>query len=281
AVGTHASSAALAPVAELRVGVEPLTFRWFEAQALLAHGYAFVSIEHVARDLRLIKDADEIRCIERAAAIVDDGLRAAIPLLRAGMTELEVAAELEYQMKRLGSVGTPFGTLVGSGPRGALPHCAPTERVIEAGELVVLDYGASVEGYAADTTRTLAWGEPPAPARQVYELVRQAQAAAVAACAPGKTAHEIDRAAREVITAAGHGQHFTHRTGHGLGLDVHEFPSIVAGNDLALVPGMVFTVEPGVYIPQQLGVRIEDDVVIEANGARALTGFTRELVVVG
>jgi Xaa-Pro aminopeptidase len=267
--------------AAARVGVEPLTLRYFELQALLLHGYSFASIEHVARDLRLVKDNDEIHCIERAAAIVDDGLRAVIPLLRAGMTELEVAAELEYQMKRLGSAGTPFATLVGSGPRGALPHCAPTERVIQAGELVVLDYGASVSGYAADTTRTLAWGEPPAFAREVYELVRQAQATAVAACGPGKTAQEIDRAAREVIAAAGHGQHFTHRTGHGLGLEVHEFPSIVAGNDLALVPGMVFTVEPGVYIAQQLGVRIEDDVLIEADGARLLTGFTRELVVVG
>ena len=170
--------------------------------------------------------------------------------------------------------------LVGSGYRGALPHGGPTDKVIVQGELVVIDYGAMVGGYNADSTRTIAFGEPSLEDRKVYETVRQANKAGISAVLPGNTAQDVDRAARSCISLAGYGQYFTHRTGHGLGLAVHEFPSIMEGNDLVLRPGMVFTVEPGIYIPSRVGVRIEDDVVVTEDGFSLLTHFSKELIIV-
>ncbi|PWI57616.1 M24 family metallopeptidase [Sulfoacidibacillus thermotolerans] len=268
--------------AESRVGIESMQLRVFEANFLLQQGVKhLLAADELPMSLRLIKDDQEIAHLQSAAEIVDAALTAALPLFRFGMTELDVAAELEYQMRKLGSQGTPFATIVGSGPRGALPHGGPTTKRITAGELVVLDYGARFAGYAADTTRTLAFGEPSDTARRVYEIVRTAQQAAIDGVTAGMTAAQVDRLAREVIERAGYGEYFTHRTGHGLGLDVHEYPSIMEGNELALTAGMVFTIEPGIYLPGEFGVRIEDDVVVTAKGALVLTRFTKELMVVG
>ena len=263
------------------VAAEPLNLRLFEARLLEDAGVRTLrsSAELVMR-LRLIKDDAELAAIKKAAAIVDQALQQALSLFKIGMSETELAAELELQMRRLGSEGVPFSTIVGAGERGALPHGMPSGRKVRGGDLVVLDYGAMVDGYAADTTRTLAFGEVDEKARRVYGVVKEAQATALRAIRPGATASQVDEAARGVIAAAGFGDYFTHRTGHGLGLDVHEFPSIVGGNDLLLVPGMVFTVEPGIYLPGELGVRIEDDVVVTADGAETLTSFTKELTVV-
>ncbi len=263
-----------------RVGVEKGQMRLFEADFLRELGCALTGADDIVMSLRLRKDQGEIRLLKEAVQIVDDALASTIPLLRLGMSELEVAAELEYQMRRLGSAGVPFGTIVGSGPRGALPHGGPTDRKIQQGELVVLDYGARRSGYAADTTRTIAFGEPEVDARRVYEVVKKAQAAAAAAVGPGMAVADIDRIARDMIAEAGFGEYFTHRTGHGLGLDVHEYPSIVQGSDVILLPGMVFTIEPGVYLPERFGVRIEDDILVTESGAEILTQFTRELIVV-
>ncbi len=263
-----------------RVGVEKGQMRLFEADHLRELGCVLLPGDDVVMSLRVRKDQDEIRLIRAAAKIVDDALASTIPLLRVGMSELEVAAELEYQMRRLGSAGVPFGTIVGSGPRGALPHGGPTDRKIQQGELVVLDYGARQFGYAADTTRTVAFGEPAADAKRVYGVVKKAQAAAAAAVGPGMAVADIDRIARDMIAEAGLGEYFTHRTGHGLGLDVHEHPSIVQGSDVTLLPGMVFTIEPGVYLPERFGVRIEDDILVTESGAEILTQFTRELIVI-
>lgn len=261
-----------------KVAVEPLNLRWFEVQMLNNIGAGVLtSAEEFVMRLRLIKDDAELAALKKAARIVDEALRQSLAFFQVGMTEMEMAAELEHRMRMLGSEGVPFDTIVGAGARGALPHSRPSDYKVRNQDLVVFDYGAMVEGYAADTTRTLAFGDVSEQANHVYEVVKLAQATALDVIRPGVTAEQVDAAARRVIEDAGYGAYFTHRTGHGLGLDVHEFPSIVGGNKLKLVPGMVFTVEPGIYVPDQLGVRIEDDVVVTADGAEILTKFTKEL----
>ena len=263
------------------VAVEEGRMRLFEAKALQAVGCRhFAPCDQAVSSLRLLKEKYEIEAIRRAARIVDEALALALPMLRVGVSELDIAAELEYQMKRLGSEGAPFATIVGSGANGALPHSAPTGKKIVAGDLVVLDFGAMSDGYAADTTRTVAVGEATAEARQVYAIVQRAQAAAVARAAPCVPVADIDAAARSIIAEAGYGAYFTHRTGHGLGLDVHEYPNIMAGNDLPLASGMVFTVEPGIYLPGRFGVRIEDDVLVTERGVETLTQFSRDLLAI-
>ncbi len=271
----------LALTAMSSVGIEADHLRLFEANALRNAGIEqLIPADAMPMGLRLIKDSRELALLQTAATIVDAALTSTLPLVKIGMTEFEVAAELEYQMRKFGSEGTPFGTIVGSGPRGALPHGGPTSKQIEQGELVVLDYGAICAGYAADTTRTIAFGEPSNEARKVYNIVKQAQETAVSGVVAGITAEQVDALARDVISVAGYGEYFTHRTGHGLGLDVHEYPSIMKGNSLVLTPGMVFTIEPGVYLSGQFGVRIEDDVVITEGGCHVLTRFTKDLVIV-
>lgn len=266
--------------ASSKIGIEHDQLRLFEADALKDVAEGFVDADDLVMSLRLIKDETEINAIERAANIVDNALKDMLPLLKVGMAEVEVAAELEYRMRRLGSAGVPFSTIVCAGERAALPHGEPSDRKIREGELVVLDYGAIVHGYSADTTRTLAFGDPGSDARHVYETVKKAQATALSIIRPFTSAQEVDKAARTIIEEAGYGPYFTHRTGHGLGLDVHEYPSIMKGNDLRLQPGMVFTVEPGIYLPGKMGVRIEDDVVVTQDGVRILTQFSKELVIV-
>lgn len=264
-----------------KVAVERAEIRLLEVDALFRTGMTdLASGDHLVRELRLFKDATELAALQKAADIATAALERLLPALQIGMTEVEIAAELEHRMRRLGSVGTPFSTIVGSGPRGALPHGLPSDRRVQAGDLVVLDYGASYAGYAADITRTIAFGEINEKARHVYETVKRAQAAAVQSIQPGIRVEEVDQVARQVIADAGFGKNFTHRTGHGLGLDVHEFPSIVGGNRQLLVPGMVFTVEPGIYLPDEFGVRIEDDVAVTEQGVNVLTKFSRELTVV-
>ncbi|KUO95467.1 M24 family metallopeptidase [Ferroacidibacillus organovorans] len=266
---------------ETVLGYEAQTIRMFEYQALTgASEVTFRAADDALTAIRLIKRDDELAKIRRAAQIVDGALERSLPLFKVGMTELDVAAELEYQMRKLGSEGTPFATIACAGPRGALPHGGPTLSEIKRGDLVVLDYGAKIDGYAADTTRTVSFGVPSEEALSIYEVVKMAQAAAVNAVKPGAVAQDVDRAARKVIQKAGLGAYFTHRTGHGLGLDVHEYPSMMEGNELILAPGMVFTVEPGVYLPNKFGIRIEDDVCVTEAGVEVLTQFTRELHVI-
>ncbi|MCY0876066.1 MAG: aminopeptidase P family protein [Firmicutes bacterium] len=271
---------ALGLTPESTPAVEETHLRLFEAQALRECGASTLREGAGAvMALRLYKSAQEIAVMQRAARVTDAALEATLPLLRVGMTELEIAAELEYQLKKQGSQSLPFGTIAGAGARGALPHSVPGETKVQIGDLLVLDFGAIVEGYVADTTRTVAFGDPGAQARTVYETVQRAQAAAVEAVKPGKTAGDIDRVARSVISDAGYGPYFTHRTGHGLGLETHEYPSIMAGSTLPLIPGMVFTIEPGIYLPGQFGVRIEDDVVVTDDSVLVLTQMRRDLII--
>jgi len=228
--------------------------------------------------LRVRKDEAELDALRRAAALADE-VSVAVRELGAdaiGRTEAELAAEIDRRLADAGGEGVSFETVVGSGPNGAKPHHRHGDREIERGDPVVLDFGAYVDGYPGDQTRTVVFdGEPPAAYESVHETVRAAQRAAVDAIEPGVPAEAIDRAAREVIEDAGHGDRFVHRTGHGVGLDVHEAPYVVEGNDTELEPGMVFSVEPGIYLDGEFGVRIEDLVVVTEDGCERLNDSPR------
>jgi Xaa-Pro aminopeptidase len=232
----------------------------------------------VLSPLRRIKDDREIDALRAAADAADATMRdvRALGADAVGTTEAEFADFVEARLEAHGGKGVAFETIVGAGPNSADPHHASGEREIHAGESVVLDFGTRVDAYPSDQTRTVVFdGEPSEEFRRVHDVVREAQSRAVAAIEPGATAGAVDRAAREVIENAGYGDQFVHRTGHGVGLDVHEDPDIVAGNETALEPGMVFSVEPGVYLPDRFGVRIEDLVVVTEDGAERLNHTDR------
>jgi len=234
----------------------------------------------IVRELRMRKDAAEIEALRKAGAAIDRVHARVGEWLRPGRTEAEVGADIAAAIVEEGHTEADF-VIVASGPNGASPHHALSERVIEAGDVVVVDIGGPVaEGYNSDSTRTYAVGAPrDADVTATYAVLQQAQQAAVDAVRPGATAESIDAAARDVIAAAGFGEYFIHRTGHGIGLETHEDPYIVSGNTEALVPGMAFSVEPGIY-PGPHGARIEDIVVCTPDGGKRLNNVTRELVVV-
>ncbi|MGH3518692.1 MAG: M24 family metallopeptidase [Haloechinothrix sp.] len=235
----------------------------------------------IMRELRMRKDAAEIAALRTAGAAIDR-VHARVPeFLRAGRTEAEVGADIAAAIVEEGHTAAEF-VIVGSGPNGASPHHDVSDRIIQRGDVVVVDIGGPIpEGYNSDCTRTYAVGEPrDADVRSTYAVLQQAQRAAVAAVRPGATAQEIDAAARDLITAAGFGEFFIHRTGHGIGLDVHEEPYLMSGNDLLLEPGVAFSVEPGIYQAGRWGARIEDIVVVTADGVEALNRRPHELMVV-
>jgi len=267
-------------LADCIVGVEALQMRLLEVRLLerYAPGCRLIPAEDTLAELRIRKDERELEQMRRAAAVTEAALRMTMRQVRAGMTEREVASLLTVELLRAGGEGMAFSPIVVVGPNAASPHATPSDRPIGAGETIVVDCGATVGGYAADITRTFAIGELEPELARVYEVVQAANAAGRAAAGPGVLAGEVDQAARAVIAEAGYGEYFFHRTGHGLGLEVHEPPYIVAGNERLLEPGMTFTVEPGVYLPGQGGVRIEDDVLVTPDGAESLTSFPRELV---
>jgi len=229
--------------------------------------------------LRMVKNAAEVEELAAAGAAIDRVHARMASILRVGRTEAEVGADIAAAILEEGHVGVDF-TIVGSGPNGASPHHDVSARVVEAGDVVVVDIGGeTATGYRSDCTRTYAVGQAPgADVAEWYGVLQQAQAAAVAAVRPGVPAEEIDAVARRVITDGGYGEHFIHRTGHGIGLDTHEAPYIVEGNDLPLVAGMAFSVEPGIYLPGRCGARIEDIVVCTEDGVRTLNDGPRELV---
>jgi Xaa-Pro dipeptidase len=234
----------------------------------------------VLRRFRVRKSPAELEKLARAAQVTDLVTDRIGESLRAGQTEIAIGMTLASLMGAEGAKPA-FESIVQSGPNSAQPHLRPTARRLQAGDLVLLDFGAAWDGYRADTTRMAVVGEPDTRQRQLHQLVLDAHDAAIARVRPGVTAGEVDAAAREVIERAGQGAHFIHRVGHGLGLEVHEDPSLDPGSAIALEEGMVFTVEPGVYLPGWGGIRIEDDVVVEAGGGRLLTGADRSLRVVG
>ena len=235
-------------------------------------------LSNVMKELRMRKDNGEIRLMEKAAKVADDVFEEILSWDPVGMTERELALKIELAIRER-SDGISFEPIVASGENGANPHHEPGERKLRRGDMVILDYGAKWKGYCSDITRTIALGKPDEKLVEIYEVVREAQERAFQAVREGVKAKEIDGTARGTIEKAGYGKYFTHRTGHGLGLDVHEEPYIGPDGEVILENGMTFTIEPGIYVPNLGGVRIEDDVVVERRGRR-LTRTERELTVV-
>ncbi len=267
-----------------KIGVEPARLRFLELDFLqqAAPHARFVSAAGPLESLRIQKDADEIGKMRRAVKIAQDSLEAILPALKVGMTEQAIAAELSIQMLRLGAdPEPPFQPIVSSGPNSANPHASPGERRLAEGDLLVIDWGACCQGYVSDLTRTFAVGKVEAEFQRIAEVVAGANAAGRAVACPGLPAGAVDFAAREVIVKAGYGEYFTHRVGHGIGLEAHEPPYMFGENRLVLAEGMTFTIEPGIYLPGRGGVRIEDNAAITANGVEILSDMPRELRVIG
>jgi Xaa-Pro aminopeptidase len=231
--------------------------------------------------LRAVKDADEIRRIGEAAKVADAALRQIMEQGLVGRTEISVAVALERAMEDLGAKRPSFGSIVAAGPHGALPHAQPRDVEIGRDELVVIDWGAELDGYCSDCTRTLATGDLPDATLEAYDLVRQSQLAGLDAVSAGMSGRDADSAARDVIGDAGHAEHFGHGLGHGVGLEIHEAPRLSQRSDSVLASGNVVTVEPGVYLPGQFGVRIEDLVVVTDTACNILTSVPKELITVG
>ncbi|MEW6285061.1 MAG: Xaa-Pro peptidase family protein [Chloroflexota bacterium] len=267
-----------------RIGVEPRALRLLEFQYVKesAPNAEFPDASVVLAGLRLRKEAAEVEAMRKAVKIAQSALEATLPLIKIGMTEKELSAELVVQLLRHGSdAEMPFSPIVSGGPNSANPHASPSERKLQAGDLLVVDWGAAYEGYISDLTRTFAVGEVDAEYQKIHKIVQEANAAGRAAAQPGAPCANVDKAAREVIEKAGYGKYFTHRTGHGIGMEGHEDPYMRGDNMQLLEPGMAFTVEPGIYLPGRNGVRIEDNVVITETGADVLSNMPREIRVVG
>jgi Xaa-Pro aminopeptidase len=265
-----------------RVGAEYTAMRLLELRGIeqAAPGVCVADITPILSELRMVKDAAELAAMRTAAHIVEAALHAAITQIRVGMTERELADIWEQALRAAGNAPS-FSPSVASGPNSANPHHTNSERAFQPGDLIIMDGGAIHDGYTSDITRTFALGEPGPQARRIYDLVLAANAAGRAAVRPGATGALIDQAARAVIAAGGYGPQFLHRTGHGLGLEIHEPPYIVAGSQAPLAVGTTFTIEPGIYVSGLGGVRIEDNMAVAADGAESLTTFARELMIVG
>jgi Xaa-Pro aminopeptidase len=271
------------PAGELRVGFEDdhvTVRRHRRLREVLPDRIELVPAGGIVESLRAVKEPGEIERIAAAAALADKVYATVREQGLVGRGEREVALALETEMRRLGADEPSFPSIVASAERGALPHAVPADVAIPAGTLVTLDIGARLDGYCSDCTRTWATGELPDDLAEAYALVLRAQQAALAAVRPGPEGRELDAVAREIIEAAGHGEHFGHGLGHGVGLEVHEAPRLARTAEAPLAAGNVVTVEPGVYLPGRGGVRIEDLVVVSEGGHRVLSGTTKELVTV-
>ena len=264
-----------------KIAVAPSRLTWAAWKTLHKAAGAkikWLAIDGVVEKLRAAKDAVEIARIRDAARVGSEVMQDAIGLIRPGVTELDLAAEVGYRMRRKGASGESFETIVAAGPRSALPHASPTARRIGKNELVVLDLGAILRHYCSDLTRTVYVGRAPARVRRWYRAVLEAQSAARAALRAGATCGAVDAAARNVLQREGLGRYFVHSTGHGIGLEIHEDPRIARDQKKLLETGNVVTVEPGVYIEGAGGIRIEDDVLVTERGAELLTTASRDFI---
>jgi Xaa-Pro aminopeptidase len=247
--------------------------------ATAAAGVTTVPFGRKIEELRTAKDPSELELLATACRISAQAIADTFALIRPGLTERQLAAALDRRMVDLGAERPAFETIVASGPNGAIPHHAPTDRPMRRGDLITMDFGALYGGYHADMTRTVALGEPAGWQREIYELVAAAQRSGIEAARPGTDVADVDAAARDMIRDAGHGEHFGHGLGHGVGLEVHEAPTIGYARTGKLADRVPITVEPGVYLPGRGGVRIEDVLVVGAGGTGLLTTTTRELLV--
>lgn len=261
------------------VGLEEYSVTWAQKREYAdAFGVEIAPAGALVEGLRRVKDAGEVDRIRTACAIADDAFAALLPRLAEGVTERQFALELEFAMRERGASGTSFDPIIAAGPNGAKPHARPSDRAVARGEMVVCDFGCVVDGYCSDMTRTVWVGDPGADARRLFEVVLESQRAGRAAVAPDVACAAVDKASRDVIADAGWADAFSHSTGHGVGLEIHEAPRVASTARDTLLEGDVVTVEPGVYLPGVGGVRIEDTVVVTATGAEPLTLTPRELV---
>jgi Xaa-Pro aminopeptidase len=276
--------AATRGVRRLAFEAQEMTVERYQAFAGAVPGTELVPLGRAVEEIRMAKDEQEIALLARACGITSRAFEQIVPLIRPGVTERELAISLERAMTDLGADGLAFDTIVASGPNGAIPHHVPSARPFAAGDMITVDCGARYQGYHADMTRTVVLGEPADWQRNIYALVAAAQAAGIEAAVPGADVRAVDAAARDLITGAGHGEHFQHGLGHGVGLEVHEAPIVGYGRTGTLGDRVPITVEPGIYLPGQGGVRIEDTLVVRAGTGTAapqelLTTTTRELLV--
>ncbi len=273
--GLHEAAAERAAGTKLAVEADSLTVAQYRKLAAKL-GYEPVALEAVFAKARMVKSEDELAKLREAARIADLAFEAAVAMMRPGVREVEVALELERSMRLAGAEGSAFEIIVASGVRGAMPHGAASQKELAVGELVTLDFGAVVDGYHSDMTRTVAIGEVGAEERRLFDAVLEAQTAALAAVGPGKTGKELDAVARDILAGHGLAEQFSHSLGHGTGLVIHEGPRLSNRSDDVLVPGMVVTVEPGVYFPGFTGLRIEDLAVVTETGRKVLSKSPKE-----
>jgi Xaa-Pro aminopeptidase len=265
-----------------RIGLEAGDVTWARQRSFAADWFPtaeLVATDGVIEALRRIKDEGELDRMREAARVADEALANVRPLLASGISERDFAIALDFEIRKLGASGNSFETIVAAGPNGAKPHARPSSRIVEPGELVVLDFGAIVDGYCSDMTRTVCAGEPTPELQKMVDVVAASQRAGVAAVKAGAKAADVDKVCRDVIAEAGWADAFMHSTGHGVGLDIHEAPWVSATSTDTLAPGHVVTVEPGVYLEGLGGVRIEDTVVVTDDGCYPLTNTTKELAV--
>lgn len=270
----------IASVKNVAIEKEHLNVERYEVMRRILPNAVFFPAEEKLRKLRMIKEQDEIDKLRKACALADYAIEAGCAEIAEGKTELEVLAAIEYEIKKKGAAKMAFATMVLTGANGASPHGTPGMTKIKKGDFVLFDLGVVVDGYCSDITRTVAYGEVSKKQQEIYETVLRAQLAAIEASKPKTACSEVDLAARNIIAEAGYGEFFPHRLGHGLGISVHEYPSITETNPLTLEPGMVYTIEPGIYVPKMAGVRIEDDVLITENGVEVLTKYPKELQII-
>ncbi|MFD2387117.1 M24 family metallopeptidase [Enterococcus rivorum] len=238
-----------------------------------------VPVAGMIEELREVKDEEEVAIIEKACQIADAGFKHILTVIKPGMSEIEVANQLDFYMRSLGATGVSFETIVASGARSAMPHGVASEKIIEKGDLITLDFGCYYQGYVSDMTRTFALGEPDSKLKEIHQIVLDAQLKVLDEARPGLTGIQLDAIARDYIASFGYGEAFGHSTGHGIGLEIHEGPNVSFKSDKQFVAGNVITDEPGIYLPGLGGVRIEDDLLITEKGNRILTHSPKELIV--
>ncbi|SDH50698.1 Xaa-Pro aminopeptidase [Alteribacillus persepolensis] len=268
-------------IASLAFEKEHVSYASFEALQHYCQGINLKPTDGIVEEIRMTKDDNELAVLQEAADVADSAFSHITHFIKPGMKETEVRDELEFFMRKQGADASSFDIIVASGYRSALPHGVASEKVIEKGELVTLDFGAYYKGYCSDITRTVAVGSPSEELKAIYNTVYEAQLKAVSEIKAGMTGKEADTVAREYIKENGYGGYFGHGLGHGLGMEVHEGPRLSPKGERTLEPGMVVTVEPGIYVPELGGTRIEDDIVITKDGNKRLTKSPKELMVIG
>ena len=266
----------------MRVGFEEtnLPFSLYKRLKKLFKGIKFLPFSDIIENISIIKDDDEIRSTKKAAEISDRAFNYILELIKPGLSEIEIASELSYRMKLLGSEGDAFDIIVASGKNSSLPHLKPTPRKLKENDIVLMDFGAIVNGYHSDISRTIFLGKPSNKEKEIYQIVLDAQKVALNNAREGILARDLDGLARDYITNKGYGKYFIHSLGHGLGLRIHQAPKVSFLSNEVLKENMIITIEPGIYLPNKFGIRIEDDIVIKKDGSINLTKSTKEIVII-